>query len=360
MTDIAAALGVTPTTVSNAFNRPDQLSPALRERVLAAAGQMGYRGPDPAARSMRRGRLRAIGVLYTDRLSYAFADPAFVLFLQGVSQAAEELGLGITLIPGAPTAARDPVAVAGAVVDGFIVYSMADGDPLVEAAVARRLPTVTADSPRIAGVAYAGINDEDAARNAAEHLVALGHSRFGIVSGELLLDYASGPASTERQETATFGVNRSRLRGYAAAITVAGIDWAAVQVEECPAGLEEEARAATRRMLAGDQRPTAILAMSDRLARGAVAGVHDLAFRVPDDVSVVGFDDDPEAARTIPPLTTVRQPHVRKGETTARLLIDQLEGRVPEQPEVLPTELIVRASTGPPPVEPSAGRSIQR
>jgi DNA-binding LacI/PurR family transcriptional regulator len=347
--DIAAALGVTPATVSNAFNRPDQLSPALRERVLETATRLGYLGPDAAARSMRRGRLRAIGVLYTDRLSYAFADPAFVLFLEGLALAAENAALGMTLIPGAPKAHRDPAAVGAAVVDGFVVYSMADDDPLVAAAAARRLPMVLVDSPRLPGVPYVGIDDEGAARAAAELLLALGHRRFGVVSGELRLDRRAGPADLERQASATYGVNRARLRGYAAALATAGVDWAGVAVEEAPEGLEGEAREAATRLLARVPRPTALLAMSDRLARGAIEGAREAGWAVPADLSVVGVDDDPGAARTVPALTTVRQPHVAKGRAAGELLVAQLEGRRPEDPRLLSTELVVRGTTAPPP-----------
>src|ERR671920_1315800 len=91
--EVAAEVGVSPATVSNAYNRPDQLSEEVRERVMEAARRLGYAGPDPTARGLRRGRAGAIGVLYADRLSYAFADPAAVLFFEGISRVAEEAGL---------------------------------------------------------------------------------------------------------------------------------------------------------------------------------------------------------------------------------------------------------------------------
>src|SRR5204863_2349682 len=87
---VAAHLGVSPSTVSNAYNRPDQLSPALRERVLLTAAELGYAGPDPVARSLRSGRAGAIGVVFPERVAYAFDDPAAVRFLQGLSHAADE------------------------------------------------------------------------------------------------------------------------------------------------------------------------------------------------------------------------------------------------------------------------------
>src|SRR5919112_2801827 len=119
--EVAAEVGVSPATVSNAYNRPDQLSEEVRERVMEAARRLGYAGPDPTARGLRRGRAGAIGVLYADRLSYAFADPAAVLFFEGVSRAAEEAGLGLLLVPGSISGRHDPEAVKGAAVDGFVV-----------------------------------------------------------------------------------------------------------------------------------------------------------------------------------------------------------------------------------------------
>src|SRR5918998_105463 len=167
--DVAAELGVSAATVSNAYNRPDQLSPALRERVFETARRLGYAGPDALARGLRRGRAGAGGILYEDRLSYAFADPAAVLFLQGVSVATEEAGLGLLLLSGAPGEERDPEAISGAVVDGVVVYSMSDEDPLVSAALERRLPVVLVDQPRTGGLPFVGIDDMGAARAAAAH-----------------------------------------------------------------------------------------------------------------------------------------------------------------------------------------------
>src|ERR687894_2969814 len=113
--EVASELGVSPATVSNAYNRPDQLSSALRERVFETARRLGYPGPDPMARGLRRRRAGAVGVLYEDRLSYAFADPAEVLFLRGVSVATEEAGLGLLLLSGAPREERDPEGGGGGV-----------------------------------------------------------------------------------------------------------------------------------------------------------------------------------------------------------------------------------------------------
>jgi DNA-binding LacI/PurR family transcriptional regulator len=346
--EVASELGVSPATVSNAYNRPDQLSPVLRERVFEAARRLGYPGPDPMARGLRRRRAGAVGVLYEDRLSYAFADPAAVLFLQGVSVATEEAGLGLLLLSGAPGEERNPEAISGAVVDGFVVYSMSDKDPLVDAALERRLPVVLVDQPSIGKLPFVGIDDEGAARAAAEHLVDLGHRRFGVVSFALAPEPSGGLAGANRQEAATYSLTRSRLRGYAMAIEAAGLSWVDVPVYEHFGNVPEEGRKAAESLLAQEPRPTAILALSDQLALGALDVARRLDLSVPEDVSVVGFDDVPDAARATPPLTTVHQPHVEKGLLAGRLLIAQLRDEELPSPELLPTRLVVRGSTAPP------------
>ena len=346
--EVAAEVGVSPATVSNAYNRPDQLSVPLRERVFEAARKLGYAGPDPAARSLRRRRAGAVGVLYSDRLSYAFADPAAVEFFEGVSVATEEAGLGMLLLPGSARGARDPEAVGNAVVDGFVIYCMADDDPLVGAAMGRRLPVVLVDHPGVEDVPYVGIDDEGAAAEAAGHLIGLGHRRLCVVSFELTREPAGGLADLSRPERATYGPSRARLRGYAAAVKRAGIPVSDVPVYECTESTREEGRKAANHLLATEDRPTALLCMSDQLAIGVLEGARELGLSVPKDLSVVGFDDVPEAGRTSPPLTTIHQSHVEKGLLAGSILVARLRGDDPPEAGLLPTRLVERGSTAPP------------
>src|SRR5215208_5000418 len=123
---VAQALGVSRMTVSNAFNRPDQLSPDLRARVLAMAHELGYAGPDPVARTLSRGRTGSIGVVIDAPLTLAFSDPAAVQLLHGVATVCEERELGMSLVP--RIAGRDAALVQTALVDGFVVYCMGDDD----------------------------------------------------------------------------------------------------------------------------------------------------------------------------------------------------------------------------------------
>src|ERR687893_1839463 len=123
---VAEELGVSAMTVSNAFNRPDRLSEALRGRIFEAAGRLGYNGPDPVGRSLRRQTTDVIGVLYSNPLSYAFDDPAAVSFLRGLSAVTEDEDLGLLLVPaasGGPSGGRDPPAAPPAPAGGLLVFS---------------------------------------------------------------------------------------------------------------------------------------------------------------------------------------------------------------------------------------------
>src|SRR5919112_4261033 len=130
LADVAAHLGVSRTTVSNAYNRPDQLSPALRDKVLAAATDLGYAGPDPMARGLRRGRTGSLGLVFDQPLTYAFTDPAAALFLQGMAAGLEEHGAALSLIPRMPEGpTRSAEMVRSALVDGYMLFCTAADDP---------------------------------------------------------------------------------------------------------------------------------------------------------------------------------------------------------------------------------------
>lgn len=317
-------------TVSNAFNRPDQLSAALRARILEHARERGYAGPDPLARGLRRGRAGAIGLISDTPLSYAFDDPAASAVMAGLCAVAEDEGLGLLLL------ARG--VLPDAVVDGIVVYSVREQDPLLSLARDRELPTVIIDQPVGTSLPTVGIDDERAAREAAEHLLERGHERFAVVSFGLDNDDRTGPADLARRRASPYAVSRGRLAGYGAALEAAGIAWADVPVLECVGSSRTAGRAAAEALLAGDAPPTAILATSDVLALGVIDAAGDA-------VSVVGFDDIPAAAAA--GLTTVRQDHHAKGRVAGELLLAELRGERPAPPAPLAHELVVRVSSGP-------------
>jgi DNA-binding LacI/PurR family transcriptional regulator len=360
---IAEELGVSAKTVSNAFSRPDQLSAQLRDQVLSTARRLGYPGPNPLAAGLRRGRVGAIGVAYDNGLSYAFNDPVAVELLAGATTVAEPAGSGLLLIPGSADPARRVAAVSGAVVDGLVISSLADDDPLLAAAISRRLPLAVVDQPRpdrlaelgAAGTPWVGIDDRAAAAAIAGHLLALGHRRIAVVSFGLHREpIRPGLADEAVQDTATYAVSRDRLAGYRDALSRAGLDWAGVPVFHGEDSTPAVGEAGAAAVLARAPRPTALLCLSDRLAEGALGAAARLGLRVPADLSVAGFDDAVPAAGL--GLTTVRQPTRLKGEAAVRDLLDRLAGRPAAGTRELPTELVVRASTGPLPHHTSRSR----
>jgi len=347
--DIAAAVGVSRTTVSNAFNRPDQLSAELRDRIMAAARAMGVHGPNPAARMLRTGKAEAIGLLFHETLPFAFDDPAAVGMLRGVAAACEKARSGLLILPAVKSPASRS-AIHRAAVDGFLVYGFLNGAEAWAPLLRRGLPVVAIDNQAPDGVAFVGIDDHGAARRVAEHVLGLGHRRLGIISLESSVDGYVGPLDAARRAIMTFRTSVDRLEGYAEAIAAAGLDPDSMPIEERPASSEAHGRDAALVLLRRPDRPTAILAMSDRLAIGAIEAARSLGLRVPEDVSVAGFDDIRRAALVRPALTTIRQPLFDKGATAATLLLKAVAdgSPIPATRRLLPTELVIRGSTRPP------------
>jgi DNA-binding LacI/PurR family transcriptional regulator len=342
---IADEMGVSRTTVSNAFNRPDQMSPGLLKKILGKADELGYCGPDPAAAVLRRGRSGTFGILFTESLVYAISDPAAHLFLQGVTQATEEAAIRLLLLPSPENRESAVAAVREAVVDGFLAYTLPTGDPLMQAVLGRRLPTVTVDEPRVPEAGFVNVDDEGGARALARHLLELGHRSFGVITWPLKEDGFEGFAPVERQRHAVYPVAAIRLTGFAEEAAQAGINWAGVPVYEVPLNSAVNGAQAARALLARDSRPTAIVALSDVMAIAAMEEAAALGLSVPGDVSIAGYDDIPAAAAATPPLTTVSQPLLEKGLAAASMLMEGWEG---EPPVVnLKTKLIARHSTGP-------------
>ena len=288
---IADALGVSRTTVSNAYNRPDQLAPQLRRKVLATANELGYAGPDPAARRLRSGLRGAIGLMFAERLSYAFTDPGAVGFLQGLTEATEEKGYELLLLPGMRGEQREVVSVRDAVVGAFCLYCMPDTHPAVAAAHERRLPVVIVDEPRATGSFFVGIDDREGARLAAAHVAGLGHERVALVIDRLVDDWTEGLAGPERVAASNCKISRERVEGYLAGLG----DTRAVPIYEALANFSDRAEPAVRELLALPVRPTAILCSTDVLALGVVRALRARGIAVPGEISVTGFDDVPEA-----------------------------------------------------------------
>jgi DNA-binding LacI/PurR family transcriptional regulator len=344
---------VSPTTVSNAYNRPHKLTPALRERILQAARELGYPGPDPAARSLRRGRTGSIGLLFGEALTYVFQDPVAVEFLRGLAEGTARSNTVLQLIAALDADEEEGASLlANAIVDGLVVWTLPDRHPLLRLARERNIPLVTHSSPRLDGVPFVGIDDRAAAQAAAAHLLGIGHRSIAVIShpfGPTRRARHRGPAEGARP---SYRVTRERLAGYQAA-AVAGPQPASLDVYEVALNSRDEGRRAALALLQATPRRTAVLAMSDELAVGALAAARELGLRVPYDVSLVGWDDAPSARAVDPTLTTVRQSLHDQGRTCARLLIAATRGEIApgDLVHLAPWQLITRDSTGSPPAE---------
>ena len=341
---IADDLGVSRVTISNAFNRPDQLSAELRERILTRTRELGFAGPDPLARGLRRGRAGAIGVLLDQGLSYAFADPAAVVQFDGLASELSAGGIGLLLHAGE----REHVdLVRGAAVDAWVVASLPSDAPHLRAAQASRRPLVVLDQPELDGVPTVGIDDAAGAALATRHLLDLGHRRLAVLTTALRPDGYQGLADAHRQRWATYLVSARRLDGVRREVEAAGLPWKDVPVVECARNDLDSGALATWQLLDRGDQPTAVVTFSDQLALGALRAAHELGVDVPGRLSVVGFDDAPPAATGQPPLTTVAQPLRERGRTAAALALALARGEVVVSPPRLPLELVVRDSTAP-------------
>lgn len=334
--DVAREAGVSKTAVSFAFNSPGRLAPETASRILAVADSLGYR-PHPVARMLSQRSTHTLGVLTPQALSVIFSNPFFGAFSEGVALAAEQEGYALHFI--SPLHGSLARAMGRATVDGVVAIGLSASHPEVAQIRAAGLPLVMVDSSAMPDQPGIEVDDEGGARVAAEHLLGLGHTVFLIVGVE--------PPPGARLEPE--GVTGRRLQGYLAALGAARIELPAHAVIDGPASIEG-GMAAMRRAWEDGLRPSAVLVMSDAMAIGVLRAARELGLRVPEDLSVVGFDDIDLSQHTNPPLTTVHQPIRQKGESAVRLLLAVVERRDPRPEQLrLETRLIIRGSTGPAP-----------
>ncbi|MEU3937560.1 LacI family DNA-binding transcriptional regulator [Streptomyces sp. NPDC029044] len=326
--DVAQLAGVSQKTVSRVLNGERYVSEDVRRRVSEAAEQLGYR-LNSAARALASGRTRTIGVV---ALGTALYGPASLLI--GVERAARDAGYALSVVN---TLEGDPGDVGGAVqsllergVDGIVV-----SEPIDEGAVplASEVPVLVLGAPAGAGTPASaiavGVDSEELARAATEHLLDLGHRT---------VHHLAGPRK--------WFAARDRQAGWRAALTAHDREQPAVVEGDWSAASGYEAG----RELAARNDLTAVFAANDDMAVGLIRFLTEAGLRVPEDVSVVGFDDIPLAAYVLPPLTTVRQPFDGVAREGLRLLVHAIENPAAEPlaPRSQPVELVVRASTAPP------------
>ncbi|MGO9034410.1 LacI family DNA-binding transcriptional regulator [Mycobacterium sp.] len=346
LASLAAELKVSRTTISNAYNRPDQLSADLRERVLATAKRIGYPGPDPVARSLRTRKAGAVGLMITEPLTYSFSDPAALDFVAGLAQSCEERGQGLMLVAVGPSrsVADRTASVLAAGVDGFVVYSAADDDPYLQVVLQRRLPLVIVDQPKeVPGVSAVGIDDRAAMRKLADYVLGLGHRDIGLLTMRLRRDHLQGLVDSERLRSSTFHVQSQRIGGVRDAMAAAGVDPESLTVVESHEHTAASGGIAAKVALEANPRITALMCTADVLALSAMDYLRGRGIYIPGQMTVTGFDGVPEAISR--GLTTVAQPSLQKGRRAGELLHN---ADIQPTVEVLDTELIRGRTAGAP------------
>ncbi|GIG54860.1 LacI family transcriptional regulator [Demequina activiva] len=341
MADVAARAGVSLSTVSLAYSGAGPISPEMKARVEQAALSLDYSGPSAQARALRSGRSHVVGVVIHDTFTLAFRSPYILNVMDGLISKLGDMGLGVLLIPN-PTGDSDEKSLLdSAPMDAAVVFRVRDHDePAVEKLRKRSVPFVVMDGDAPAGAGQVSIDDASSTVQLIEHLQSLGHERIGTITLPHAPGVETGLRSPNYMPKSAWAPMHNRLEAF----RLAGVE--PCVVVEARETMVAEGIAAGHLALTHESAPTAIVAQSDILAAGAVLAARELDLKVPQDVSITGFDgiDIPWLAPL--ELTTVIQDGVAKGDALASEVQELLDGETPSQ-IWMPLEFRQGTSTGP-------------
>ncbi|WP_206483899.1 LacI family DNA-binding transcriptional regulator [Thalassotalea sp. G2M2-11] len=315
---VAKELGVSNATVSNAFNRPDQLSAKKRDEILASCQKLGYSGPNKAAQSLRKGLFNIVALVLPDSVEYMITDPVASDFVKGVSSVLEKSKVNLLLFSGV----SDNINAVADFVDGFICYGSPRNSALIEQLKNTPKKVVTADFD-IDRKASVGINNEQAAFEIASLAIKSPEDDVAILGLRLLDSDLTCRVYDLPQIHAQSSISHQRLHGYQKAIEQFGVNLRNDRVWNIPQSSHHFAQIAVREALHSMPRPNVLLCMSDVIALAAMKEINALGLKIPDDIRVVGFDGIGEALRATPTLTTVHQNSAEKGIKAAELFIER-------------------------------------
>ncbi|HEY0068466.1 MAG TPA: LacI family DNA-binding transcriptional regulator [Chloroflexia bacterium] len=327
--EIARYAGVSRSTVSRVMNDHPNVDQETRARVRSVAESLNYQ-PNVAARSLAAGRTHILGLVIPMGVSALFTDPYFPLLIQGIASACNANEHSVMLWLAEPEYERRMIrqVLQGGLIDGVILASALLDDPMLEALRKRGLPFILVGRlPTDNEVSYVDVDNVNSAREIVAYLLRLGHRRVATISGP-----------------SNMIAGADRLQGYLLALRNRAITPDPALIVEADF-TEEGGYIAMQRLV--PHAPEAVFVASDAMAVGALRALREAGLRVPEDIAIAGFDDIPFAARTDPPLTTVRQPIQRMGALAAETLIDMISHPQPQPRRIiLPTELAIRESSG--------------
>ena len=331
--DIAKQAGVSTTTVSFAFNYPERLPAETVASILAIAKGLHY-VPNPIARSMLSGRSGTIGVILPSPIHGYMLNPFLADYLQGVSEVCDAEELSFTILP--PTRKKFEQSINRSMVDGFVTILGIDKDSQeMEFLKQRGIPIVMVDCEPIEGLSTIKIDDEIGAYEGMKYILACGHRNIAIISGRT---ESSQPSQNYSD------LFQTRMLGYKKALSEFGMGFEspAIRFFDCGDTIAGGAQTFPR-VWESKNPPTAIVTTSDLIAFGVILAAQNIGVRVPQDLSIMGYDDLQLSAGFIPPLTTIHQPNYEKGKMATELLIKNIANSE-VQHIILPTELRIRNS----------------
>lgn len=329
--DIARMLELAPSTVSYAINGgPRRVNKKTRERVMALVRELNYH-PNANARNLITKRARTFGIVFRNLHHLMLDNPFVTSVMAGITESARNLEYDVLLLHASSDEIKSETAlrhILSGRVDGLLFIAPYSDSPVLKALAERSLPFVVISSIFSAPCASSVIvNNRQGAEMVMDHLFSLGHRAVGFMDGR----------SRHIEACARHGVYVQRMEEAGCEVLP---HWV-----QCGLFEYQPAYEAAHRMLAASRRPTAVFAANDLMAFGVMDAAIKSGLRIPEDLSVVGFDDIPPAAWNRPALTTVRQPMYELGAQAARLLVEQVDNGAEAQEIVLDAELIIRDSS---------------
>lgn len=318
--DVAREAGVSASTASVVFSGRTRVSDATRRRVVDAAARVGYTGPDPRAASLRRGRSGIVGVVIEHRLGVAFSDPVMRLQLDGLTEGVARAGAGVLLMRDRGEGTSEPSLLTAPLDAAVLIGCNARMRESLDVLRARSVPVVVIEGDGGAGVPQIRLDNREAQRQLASHLAGLGHRDVAIVTLATTAERQPGPLDADAEASIQVAVAADRLAGARDVFPHA-------RAYAAGASLIDEGLAAGRALFADARaRPTAVIAQSDLLAAGVIRAAEEAGLRVPDDVSVTGFDGITVDGLAPYELTTAVQPAVEKGRAAGDAVAAMLDG----------------------------------
>lgn len=316
--EVAKRLNVSTATISNAFNRPDQLSEKKRLEILAECEKIHYAGPNQAARSLRKGTSNIVALILSDSLEYMMSDPVANQFIEGVAKVFKQTQKHLLLFSGSNDSVNEIIDF----VDGFIFYGAPRNLALLKQLPHVRKHSVTVDFD-VVGFPSVSVDNEEAAFQVASIALSESTKSVAIIGLRLIDNDETCQIINHQLIESEYSISHRRLDGYIRALENKSIQISDESIWHIPENTHEYASIVAKHVLSNTPRPEVILCMSDIIALSLMQEILRLGLRIPQDIRIVGFDGIEEGSRYHPSLTTVEQFSVLKGQTAAQMLLNK-------------------------------------